>query len=417
MVCLVTNSSLTIRPFTEAESPAAMDLLGWAFADDFGDEDRAAETSVLEVDRTQAAFDGDLLVGTLATYSHALSVPGGHLPCAGTTWVAVAPTHRRRGALHQMMDAHLTEVREREEPLAALWASEAAIYGRYGYGVATESAKLTADVRDGLAWADHAPPAADRVRIVPLEKAADVVNPIYEAVRRRRGGMHARSAAWWNFQILSPRKSAMRGMTYKHVAVAEIDGHDAAYAVYGAKEDWGNDGRPNGTVRAIELAGVDPAAEAAMWRYLAGHDLMGTVTAYNRPIDDALPLLVTDQRRVRQARTDALHVRVIDVVAALTGRAYADSAGLTIELVDDRFDHNDGTWRVEVAPEGASVQPTSDAPDLRMPIRSLGSLYLGGMSVGRLAAAGMLEVIDPAAARAFDTALRPAEAPWAPEVW
>jgi len=411
----VTDQSLEFRPFTAEELPAALALLGWAFADDFSDDDLTAEASVHEPERSQAAFDGDTIVGSLGSYTHRLSVPGGEVPMAGTTWVSVAPTHRRRGVLREMMTRHLHDVREAGEPLAGLWASEAAIYGRFGYGMATEQHILTVGVK-GLAWEATAPPPADRVRIVPLEEAPEVLAPIYQRCRERRGGMHARSRDWWFFQVLSTRKAAMNGMTYKRVAVASVDGEDVAYAVYGAKDQWGDDGHA-GVLSVHEMVGVDAHAEAAMWRYLAGHDLIGSIKAWRRPVDDPLPLLVTDSRRVQQAVSDALYLRVIDVPAALRARSWSDSAGVTIEVVDDVFAHNDGTWRVEVAPEGVSVEPTDDAPDLRMPVKALGSLYLGGVSVSRLAAAGLVEVTDPTAVASLDAALRPAEAPWIPEVW
>lgn len=407
--------SLEFRPFTAEELPSALALLGWAFGDDFGDDDVAAERTVHEPARSQAAFEGGTIVGSLGSYSHRLSVPGGEVPMAGTTWVSVAPTHRRQGILRELMSRHLQEVREQGEPLAGLWASEAAIYGRFGYGMATEQLVLTVNPR-GVRWEATAPPAPDRVRIVPLDEAPDVLAPIYQRCRERRGGMHARSRSWWGFQVLSDRKAAMNGMSYKRVAVAEVDGEDVAYAVYGAKEKWGDDG-PAGELALTEMVGVDPQAEAGMWRYLLGHDLIGTVKAWRRPVDDPLPLLVTDSRRVLRSVSDALYLRVIDVPAALRGRSWSDSAGVTIEVVDEIFDHNDGTWRVEVAPEGVSVESTDDAPDLRMPVRALGSLYLGGVSVARLAAAGLVEVTNPAAVAPFDAALRPAEAPWIPEVW
>src|SRR6266571_3071854 len=55
---------------------------------------------------------------------------------AGTTVVGVAPTHRRRGVLRAMMRAHLDDAHRRGEQIAALWASEETIYGRFGYGAA-----------------------------------------------------------------------------------------------------------------------------------------------------------------------------------------------------------------------------------------------------------------------------------------
>src|SRR5262249_62239311 len=87
-------------------------------------------------ERTLTAYEGDYAVGAAASYPFELTIPGGQLPAAGVTWVGVLPTHRRRGVLTEMMRNQIEDVHERGEPLAILWASEAAIYGRFGYGVA-----------------------------------------------------------------------------------------------------------------------------------------------------------------------------------------------------------------------------------------------------------------------------------------
>ena len=87
--------------------------------------------------RMHAAFEDDQIVGGAGVYPFELSVPGGSLPCAGVTAVGVHPTHRRRGVLRSMMDTQLRDVHERGEPIAALWAYEEAIYGRFGYGIAS----------------------------------------------------------------------------------------------------------------------------------------------------------------------------------------------------------------------------------------------------------------------------------------
>ena len=60
-------------------------------------------------------------------------MPGATVPAAGVTIVTVHPTHRRRGILSTMMDRQLADLHERGEPIAVLRASEAAIYGRFGY--------------------------------------------------------------------------------------------------------------------------------------------------------------------------------------------------------------------------------------------------------------------------------------------
>lgn len=411
------TSHLTVRPFAADEFVTANQLLMLAFGDAQDDKDLEAERSVFELDRSLATFDGDEMVACMGAYTFDMSVPGGSLAVAGTTWVGVSPTHRRRGVLSAMMRRHLNDIVVRGEPLAALWASETAIYGRYGYGLGVEQLRCTVAVDGGLRWEETAPPAATQVSLVPLAEAYEVLDPIYEACRRRRAGMHARTEAWWGFQALNTRRNALWGASTKYVAVAEVDGRDAAYAIYGIKGDFSEEGRPAGSLKVMEMAGLDPAAEAAMWRFLMGHDLIGEVIA-RRPADDPLPLLLTDSRRVARQPGDALHIRVVDLPAALRGRSYTDSVGFSVEVRDDLLEANDGTWRVEVAPEGASVQPAEGTtPDLRMGIRAMGSLYMGDIGLRRLVAAGMVEVVNPTVVAAVDAAFAAGEAGWAPEVW
>ena len=98
--------------------------------------------AAIELDRTLAAFDDGQVVGTAGINTYQMTVPGGSLPTAGVTRVSVLSTHRRRGILTRLMRRQLDDVHDRGEPLAALYASEAPIYGRYGYGVAIFTADL-----------------------------------------------------------------------------------------------------------------------------------------------------------------------------------------------------------------------------------------------------------------------------------
>ena len=70
-----------------------------------------------------------------------MTVPGTVLPVAGVTAVSVLPTYRRRGILRSLMRRQITDIAARgEEPVAALWASETPLYGKYGYGRASSVA-------------------------------------------------------------------------------------------------------------------------------------------------------------------------------------------------------------------------------------------------------------------------------------
>ena len=83
------------------------------------------------------------LVGTTGVYSFQMAVPGAVFPVAGVTAVSVLPTHRRRGILRSLMHRQIADIAARgEEPIAALWASETPLYGRYGYGRASSHASF-----------------------------------------------------------------------------------------------------------------------------------------------------------------------------------------------------------------------------------------------------------------------------------
>src|SRR6476619_1455885 len=133
------SSPYPVRPIDENEIDGFIRVDQHAFnTSPWSDDDRRVALDLFEFDRTLAAFDDTTPVGVTMCYSFQLSVPGLQmLPAAGVTFVAVMPTYRRQGVLSSLMRRQLADVRDRGEPLAILWASEAVIYGRYGYGRAS----------------------------------------------------------------------------------------------------------------------------------------------------------------------------------------------------------------------------------------------------------------------------------------
>src|ERR671913_547778 len=137
-------TDVELRPIDLAELPGFYRALAETFGEDPRDDDREHFAQTFEADRSIAAFDGGEVVATAGAYSLEMTLPGGPRPVAGVTIVGVLPTHRRRGLLTEMMRRQLTELHERQrEPVAALWASEGVIYGRFGYGVAARQAGFT----------------------------------------------------------------------------------------------------------------------------------------------------------------------------------------------------------------------------------------------------------------------------------
>src|SRR5919106_1333702 len=180
-----------MRPYTDA--------IFVAFAESVAERDAELWIKLLEPERSLAAYDGDRIVGTAAALSLELTIPGGILPAAGVTTVGVHPTHRRRGILRQMMERQLHDVHERGEPLAALWASEASIYQRFGYGLASYHASLKIDRHRNAFRRPHEPTGT--LRLVSEDEARSLFPPVYEAARAERVGFFGRSQAYWDVWV------------------------------------------------------------------------------------------------------------------------------------------------------------------------------------------------------------------------
>ncbi|WP_369169368.1 GNAT family N-acetyltransferase [Streptomyces sp. R28] len=375
-------------------------------------EERELWNSLTEFDRFIGAWDGDACVGTAGAFSFRLTVPGGaSVPAAGVTMVGVAATHRRRGLLTSMMRRQLEDVREWGQPLAVLTASEPEIYGRFGYGVGTlhVNAEIdTARVRLSV------PPGTDDVRLryaVPAD-VLDVCEAVYARKVSGRPGMLARLPGWERLGLLDPESERSGGSPLQCV-LAERDGEVVGYARFHVRPEW-DAGGPNGTVQLRDTQALDPAAQAALWRLLFGIDLTSTVKAYGRPMDEAWLHQVSDIRRCALRVRDSLHVRLVDVGAALQARTYQAPVDVVFEVEDAFCPWNSGRWRLSGDAKGASCERTTDSADLSLSVRELGSAYLGGVSLCALGAAGRVRELRQGALAEASVGFASAVAPWLP---
>jgi predicted acetyltransferase len=360
------------------------------------DENDEYPAHLLTAERTFAVRDGDTVVSTASSYAFDLTVPGGaRLPMAAVSMVTVHPTHRRRGVLRSVMAAQLDDVARRGEPLAGLTASEASIYERFGYGTATFTTNW--ELESDYARLQHSSDPGGRVRLVDAETAARAAHSVYSRLAPTRVGELTRPAEWWP-QLFAPRSKGARFFTAVHEGPDHVPD---AFARYRLENHW-PDGVAADVLHVLELQAVDADAEAAMWNYLFGIDLVGTISAVDRPVDDPLRWRLPDPRRmrVRQLR-DHLWVRVVDVAAALSARTYGADDALVLELVDDFRPGNAGCWLLDGGASGATCARTDRDPDVSLSAADLGALYLGGVPASTLAAAGRVrELTTGAVARA-----------------
>lgn len=401
-------AGLTISSPAPAEVSEFIRLCSAAFGHEPHEEEIERWGRTLEPERMLWVSDGDLRVATAGAFSFRLTIPGNEVPAAGVTMVGVLPSHRRRGILTQMMREQLEDVRSREEPIAILWASEASIYGRFGYGIATKAAKTEID-RDRAVFRDRAEPVG-ATRLLTLEQAADILPDVFERVRRETPGMFARSRTWWEASPLADPEHARQGYGPLFCVVLELDGEAEAYALYRLKGNW-DEGVPKSTLRIREVMATSHVALREIWRFLFGVDLVARVETWGVPPDYPLFLMLTEPRRLRMTLGDALWLRLVDLEAALTARAYADGQPVSIEVRDSFCEWNEGVWRLPDA------ERSDGDPDLRLEAADLGSVYLGGFSFAELARAGRVEELREGGLARADALFRTDITPWCSEVF
>ncbi len=355
-----------------------------------------------DLDRSIAVFDQGNIVGGAHSHRLEMSIPGASAVTAGVANIAVQPTHRRQGVMTSMMHHQIKNIHERGEPLAALFASESVIYGRFGYGIGSLREHWTIQRQHNGYARPHESPG----RIVFVDPA-DIPKQLPEVSRRStegRPGVFQKALHHWERESQAPehRQGGQGGLFY---IAYEDDGRVDGYAKY----------RTSGTTATVnELMAVTKEANTALWRFCFDLDLTTHTEAERRPVDDPLPWTLADPRRLQRATRDGLWLRLIDVAAALQIRRYMASDRLVLEVLEEICPWNTGRFELEGSPEGATCRASGSSPDLVIPVAALASTYLGTVSFSTLAQAGLVEERTPGALLRADRMFAVQYQPWTP---
>jgi predicted acetyltransferase len=356
-----------------------------------------------DLDRTIAVFEGDNIVGGAHSHRLEMSIPGATATVAGVSNVAVQPTHRRQGVMTRMMDHQIKDVHERGEPLAALFATESVIYGRFGYGIGSLYERWTIDRQhNGFARPYNSP---GRIAFVAPEDISTEFPEIFRRGTLDRPGVFQRAAhrQWYRDSRLPEHRQGGRGGLFfiKYEDEGRVDGY-AAYRTGG------------GTLTVNELVAATREANSALWRFCFDVDLITSTEALKRPVDDPLPWMLADPRRLQRSRRDGLWLRLIDVGDSLELRHYGASDRLVLEVRDNLCPWNDGRFELEGSPEGGSCRTTTASPDLSLSVSCLASTYLGAVAFTTLSQAGLVEEGTPGALLRADRMFAVQHQPWTP---
>jgi len=387
----------TYRSATADEWDQISTILSEAFNEDMSDEWSAMERGVFEPERTVLAETGGEIVGHSSAFTRDLTVPGGSVPASHVTMVGVSSLHRRRGLLRSMITRLHDDAIRRGEPIAALWASEARIYQRFGYGQAASRLSIDLNKNEAALRPESLLPPVGTVRRVPADDV-DTFLKVYDRALAERTGFSSRNEAWWTY-VLSDLKESRGGATALRAVVHDgPDGPDA-YMLFRVKSEWGV--TPSGTVQIRELVATTPEGYQAMWQQALAVDLTRTVYLRFGSLDEPVLYLVDEVRALEPKVTDSLWVRILSVPDALSARRYAAPVDVVLDVTDRDIPSNARRWRLVGGPDASSCTPTDAPADLRLDISALGAAYLGGTTLAALAAGGRVtELTGGALARA-----------------
>ncbi|MDQ0756544.1 GNAT family N-acetyltransferase [Arthrobacter sp. B3I4] len=343
------------------------------------------------------ALHADIPVATFGTLDKTLNVGFGRLlDTRLVTAVTVRTSHRRRGLLRRMMAEELGLARQEGLAMAALTASEASIYGRFGYGVATSEQSIKVDTSARFVL-DHTP--AGSVEVADPKVLLELAPLVFDRLHRLTPGSIGRHEFYRQFA--SGSISRDDGEDTK-VKVALHYGPDGAVDGYVSYKFGGWASTPY-TMEVIDLVAATRAAYLELWQYLGAIDLVERVTWEEAPVDDPLPWALKDPRCVdASASRDMLWLRILDVQKALAARYYPVDGRLVLK-VSDPLGLTGGTFALDVVRGAGVVTEDRDAEvDLELDVAALSSMYLGGVHPATLAASGRLH--EKSAGAAFRAA-------------
>jgi predicted acetyltransferase len=375
----------------------------------------------------EAALPTDRPVASFASWEGSVNVGRGRLLRARLiSEVTVRPTHSRRGLLRRLMTADLDRARRDGYPVALLTATEATIYGRFGFGAATFLREVEVDATTRL---QLKAPTVGTVEMADGEAVRRLAPVLFQRFHERSHGSVSRVAYHWpeytgEYQLTPQKPDPEIRCAVHYDDAMQPDG----YVTYRFEP---NTSYPL-TLTVVDLVGATPDVSLALWEFVTSLDLVDRVRFRRAPVEDPLAWAMVDRAKYRvTAEFDEVWVRVLDPVAALEARPYTPRGRLVLSLVDS-MGYADGIWELDTTSGRPVVERLGDRPrtadddagrsvpavelpegaDVAMRVDVLGSLYLGAVKASTLEQAGLIVARDEDALRDLQDFMETPTAPY-----
>lgn len=413
------SSEFTYRAATPADQKSIRELNAWAFPNDLSPATLCAQPFPLEFDRTGLIVkenaelgggqaDDEQVVGVHSSFEfRKYPVPGTEIPVSGLTWVGVHPQFRRRGILRAMIEQHLADCVARGESVSALFAAEPTIYGRFGYGPASQDVRVKIPRGAKLKLTAGSANLTVRIETRSAEKHQGLINSVHRSAGQNVGGTGLNRPGWVGRDTEGLQETwhndsdPVGGREPQRIIIVEDKKAPVGYATLRRSVEWKATG-PEGKVTVTEAVALTPAATHRLWTTLLNLDLTTEIHPFLMATDDPILSLLENNREIDQTIVDNTWVRIIDLPVALASRHYAADVDVVLEVSDSLLVGNTGRWHLRASAFGgacgtqaATVERTDRPAEITLDIKELATVYLGAGSLASLSAAGLVTATDP----------------------
>ena len=385
-------------------------LTSYVYGGNYGDGADNTVTRSTRPEWTLCAFDGTRLVSSFATIPFTMRANGTAIPLGGISAVGTLPEYRRQGLVRRITTQAFADMREQGQAVAALWASQAAIYQRYGYAMASVLRNYRVDTADiGFHDGDA---GGSRVERLDPTAGYDFIKQVYiRFIADRMCYLHRARPLWLNNALDQDDAGAPIHIALSRDAAGEPDGY-AVYTLRTGRRDHASRGQE---LAIRDLAWLTPTAYRSLWSFIARHDLVGSVRWNNAPADDPAVEFFMEPRLLHTRDQEGFWLRIVDVAGALAGRGWDADGEISLGIAEDSLaPWNPGSYRLTVAGGTAEVGRANGSTELNLSVKALALLYSGRRSARELAAWGMVEGA-PAALRRADALFATSHAPHCPD--
>jgi len=354
-------------------------------------------------DMTLCAFVDGKMATSYASWPFQMKFNGVDSPVAGVSFVGTLPVFRRMGCLRKVHARHFELLHEKgERPISILFASQAAIYQRYGYAVV--STQNSYDLEPGHIKFKSLKHLNDAGKLTQLhEDEAEILDNIYRQFTAFKTGYLIRDKFKWETGVLNP---PINPETVHDKIVYEEDGVPLGYVVYTVEPHFNKFGLVH-RISIRDMAWLSISAYYGIWNYFTNMDLSHNIHWMQVPVDDPMPHLHLEPRRLNIKSSNGFLARIVDLETAIAMRGYNEDGELIFKIVDDDMcPWNNGKWHMEISNGKGTIKRTNKEADFSMSINSFAMILFGQISTTRAMRMGVLDVMRKDALSIFDRLLK-----------